>query len=72
MLGIPEFFFPFSKLKAPLDLADGALAFLGLFAWLKAIKYLTLLDTFRLLIRTLEKAAYALCVFAALLAVIIN
>jgi len=47
------------------------LAFLGLFAWLKALKYLTLLDTFRLLIKTLEKAVYAICVFALLLAVII-
>lgn len=71
MLGIPEFFFPFSKLISPLQLADGVLAFLGLVAWVRLLKYLTLLGTFRLLIRTLERATQDLLVFSALLAVII-
>jgi hypothetical protein len=69
--GIPEFFFPFSKLIAPFRRADGILAFIGLITVLRALKYLTLFDSFRSLIRVLERAFLDLTIFAGLLAVVI-
>jgi hypothetical protein len=70
MLGMPEFFFSFSKLRSSMISADGILAFIGLFSWIRILKFFTLLDRFRLLIRAIEKTLKDLVVFASLLGII--
>ncbi|CAD7959343.1 unnamed protein product [Amoebophrya sp. A120] len=71
MLGMPEFFFSFSKLRAGLVASDGLLSVIGLLCWLRTLKFFTLLDRFRILTRTIERTFEDLAVFALLLATII-
>jgi len=71
MLGIPELFFSFSKLKDSLRNAEGLLAFIGLCSWIRVLKFFTLLDRFRLLVRVLERTLKDLVVFSVLLFCII-
>ena len=51
MVGHPEVFLPLSRLVPDLTMANNVLAFLGLLAWFKIFKYLTLTKTFRLLVK---------------------
>eukprot|EP00397_Hematodinium_sp_SG-2012_P013169 GEMP01013363.1.p1 GENE.GEMP01013363.1~~GEMP01013363.1.p1 ORF type:complete len:813 (+),score=100.45 GEMP01013363.1:141-2579(+) len=69
-LGRPEIFAPFSKLIEPIRSRNNSLAFLCLFCWLRLVKYFTLLQSFRLLVRVLEKTVWDFFSFASLLMVI--
>ncbi|CAD7954356.1 unnamed protein product [Amoebophrya sp. A25] len=71
LLGLPEMFFSFSKLSPGLTATDGILSIIGLLAWLRTLKFFTLLDRFRVLTRTMERTFEDLAVFALLLATII-
>eukprot|EP00392_Amoebophrya_sp_AT5.2_P008383 g8404.t1 len=70
-LGLPEVFIPFSSLRGGLAAMDGILSIIGLLAWLRTIKFFTLLDRFRILTRTIERTFEDLAVFALLLATIV-
>jgi len=69
-LGRPDMFAPFSKLIDPIRSRNNTLAFVCLFCWLRCVKYFTLLQSFRLLVRVLEKTMWDLFVFGSLLLII--
>ena len=71
MLGIPEFFFSFSKLKTKFQDAEGILSFIGLLSWVRMLKFFTLLDRFRLLIRVIERTLQDLAVFFSLMTIVV-
>jgi len=66
-LGRPDVFPPFSKIIAPVDACNNYLAFVTLFVWLRLLKYFTLVQSFRLLVRVLEKTVWDLVVFSTFL-----
>jgi len=70
VIGHPEEFMPLAGICQTLALSNQLLSFLVLIAWVKVLKYLSLIGFFRLLIRVLERCAAELMVFAALLLVL--
>merc|ERR1719428_1491072 len=46
----PEMFYPLGRLVPDLELATSMLSLLGLFAWLKILKYFSLIGTFQALV----------------------
>jgi len=67
IMGQPQIFPPFSKLISPVQQCNNWLSFLSFFIWFRVTKYFTLLHSFRLLVRVLEKTVWDLWVFLCLL-----
>lgn len=70
VIGHPEKFMPISTLMVPVSNCLMVLAILSILIWVKAFKYLCMIDNFRLLVRILEKCGKELVIFSVLLLVL--
>jgi len=66
-IGHPEKFMPFSVVMVPITRSLQVVAIMTILVWMKSFKYLCMLNSFRLLVRILEKCAKELIVFSAVL-----
>mmetsp|Transcript_140544 Transcript_140544/g.262162 ORF Transcript_140544/g.262162 Transcript_140544/m.262162 type:complete len:871 (+) Transcript_140544:150-2762(+) len=71
VIGDPEMFFPIGVLVPDLELATDILAVLGLFAWLKILKYFALIGFFQAFVRVVERSVGQLLKFAGLLFIVL-
>lgn len=71
VIGDPEMFFPIGNLVPDLELATDILAVLGLFAWLKILKYFALIGFFQAFVRVVERSVGQLLKFAGLLFIVL-
>lgn len=69
-MGDPSMFFPIGKLVADLELSGSLMAVHGLFAWLRVLKYFSLIDSFQALVRVIERSMMRLIMFSSLLGVV--
>jgi len=71
VIGDPEMFFPIGKLVPDLELSTDILAILGLLAWIKILKYFTLISMFQPFVRVFERCVTQLILFAGLLFIVL-
>lgn len=64
LAGLPHIYMPYVHLSQPFYRAQAVLAWLGLFSWIRLLKYLSLVKTFRVLIRTLEQCCFQLFIYS--------
>jgi hypothetical protein len=70
VIGHPERFMPFSSVMVPMVQSTQVIAIIAILVFTKSFKYLCMLNSFRLLVRILEKCAKELIVFSGVLLVV--
>jgi hypothetical protein len=67
----PEMFFPVGRLVPNLEFAERVLAGLGLLAWLRILKYFSLIGMFHPFVRVIEHCIYNFMLFGCLLFLVV-
>jgi hypothetical protein len=64
--GLPLVYMPYAQLEESFRSAQAVFAWICLLSWIRVLKYLSLAQTFRVLIRTIEAACFQLAIFSFL------